>query len=327
MGTNRTQTVRRAGAPRRALAALFLAGALALTGCTGGGDAGSLKDSAGDGAKAADRDAKAVAPEAARAEQSAGAPSQQVKLPATHIIRTAELSIRVKSADKALAEIRTVAGTAGGCVTSESVNGSGDPKDGVEARVVVRVPQPEFADVLEELEGAGRTTSRDVKAKDVTEQVVDVESRVRSQRASVIRVRELMDKATKLSDVVVLEGELSSRQAELEALLSRQASLKDRTTMSTITLNVEQPAKGEKLEPEDDPGLLDALKGGWNVLVAIVTWLLLALAAAAPFLLVAALAYLAWRAIRSRRRTPAAPAADPAPQASTLPEHPSRTDD
>ncbi|RST19959.1 DUF4349 domain-containing protein, partial [Streptomyces sp. WAC04770] len=37
------------------------------------------------------------------------------------------------------------------------------------------------------------------------------------------RVRELMDKAEKLSDVVTLEGELSSRQADLESLLAQQA--------------------------------------------------------------------------------------------------------
>ena len=58
---------------------------------------------------------------------------------------------------------------------------------------------------------------RTAKAEDVTDQVVDVDSRIKSQRASVARVRELMDRATKLSDVVELEGELSNREADLEA--------------------------------------------------------------------------------------------------------------
>ena len=39
-----------------------------------------------------------------------------------------------------------------------------------------------------------------MKAQDVTDQVVDVDSRVRSQRASVARIRELMDRATKLGE-------------------------------------------------------------------------------------------------------------------------------
>ncbi len=67
-----------------------------------------------------------------------------------------------------------------------------------------------------------------------------MESRIKSQRASVARVRELMDRADKLSDVVTLEGELSGRQAELEALLARQASLKDRTSLATITLSLSE---------------------------------------------------------------------------------------
>ena len=70
-----------------------------------------------------------------------------------------------------------------------------------------------------------------------------------------------MDQATKLSDVVTLEGELSSRQADLESLLAQQASLKDRTTLATITLDALGAAeKPEAAEKEDDgPGFLDAL--------------------------------------------------------------------
>ena len=50
-----------------------------------------------------------------------------------------------------------------------------------------------------------------------------------------------MDKAEKLTDVVALEGELSSRQADLESLLAQQASLKDRTTLATVTLELSEP--------------------------------------------------------------------------------------
>ncbi len=85
------------------------------------------------------------------------------------------------------------------------------------------MPVERYEEVLDELEGAGELLERSAKAEDVTDQVVDVDSRVKSRRASVVRVRELMDKATKLSDVVTLEGELSTRQAELEALLARQS--------------------------------------------------------------------------------------------------------
>ena len=72
-----------------------------------------------------------------------------------------------------------------------------------------------------------------------------MESRIKTQRASVARIRELMDQATKLSDVVTLEGELSSRQADLESLLAQQTSLKDRTSLATITLSLSETAGEE----------------------------------------------------------------------------------
>ena len=74
------------------------------------------------------------------------------------------------------------------------------------SRVVLRVPQEKYDAVLAELAGAGKLLSRKADAEDVTDQVVDVESRIATQRASVNRVRALMDRAVKLSDVVTLEG-------------------------------------------------------------------------------------------------------------------------
>lgn len=134
-----------------------------------------------------------------------------------------------------------------------------------------------------------------------------------------------MDQATKLSDVVTLEGELSTRQADLEALLARQASLKDRTSLATITLSLsEKPVV--KATEDDDPGVLDALAGGWGAFVSMLRWIVVALAAVLPFAAVLALILLVWlRWVRPRlprRPAPAGasstlgplPTARPAPQ-------------
>ena len=99
-----------------------------------------------------------------------------------------------------------------------------------------------------------------------------MESRITTQRASVARIRELMDQATKLSDVVTLEGELSTRQADLESLLARQASLKDRTSLATITLSLSETPV-EKAAEDDDPGVVDALAGGWDAFVTMLRWI------------------------------------------------------
>ncbi|MCX5062070.1 MULTISPECIES: DUF4349 domain-containing protein [unclassified Streptomyces] len=298
--------------PVHALAGLLLATALALTGCSGAND--SSAGGSSDGA-AARSDAKGAAPGAAPGgEKDAGgaAASRAPKLTASHIIRTASLTVRVKDVPKALEDARTTTENAGGYVGNETT--SRDEKGREHTRVVLRVPVDKYDEVLADLQGAGKLIDRTAKAEDVTDQVVDVDSRITSQRASVARVRELMDQATKLSDVVELEGELSNREADLEALLAQQASLKDRTSLATITLALSQtPVK--TAATDDDPGFVDALAGGWDAFVTMLRWLAVALGAVLPFAAVAALIVLAWLRL-VRPRLPRRPA--PASAASTL---------
>ncbi|MFD4477765.1 DUF4349 domain-containing protein [Streptomyces sp. NPDC058471] len=245
------------------------------------------------------------------------------KLIGTHIIRTATLTVRVKDVPKALDEARSVAADAGGVVGDETTDRDGRGHE--RSRIVLRVPQDRYDEVLTSLEGTGKLIERKAKAQDVTDQVVDVESRVKSQRASVARVRELMDKATKLSDVVTLEGELSTRQSELESLLAQQSSLKDRTSMSTITLSLSETA-AKKADADDDPTFLDALSGGWSAFVTMLRWLAVVLGAMLPFAAVAVLLFLLWQRL-VRPRLPRRPAVAAAPVAPAAPAREGDEDD
>ncbi|WP_128431054.1 DUF4349 domain-containing protein [Streptomyces cyaneus] len=293
--------------PVQALAGILLAAALALTGCSGAADDSASGSNAG--GEAAQADSKAGVQEGAPGTGSAAdKASAAPKVTASHIIRTASLTVQVKDVPKALDEARTSTENAGGYVGNETT--TRDEEGHEHTRVVLRVPVDRYAEVLTELEGAGKLIERSAKAQDVTDQVVDVESRIKSQRASVARIRELMDQATKLSDVVTLEGELSSRQADLESLLAQQASLKDRTSLATITLSLsETPVK--KAAKDDDPGFLDALAGGWDAFVTMLRWLAVALGAVLPFAAVAALIVLVWLKVL-RPRLPRRPATAPA---------------
>ncbi|GAA2575486.1 DUF4349 domain-containing protein [Streptomyces roseoviolaceus] len=309
------RTRRPARHPVPALAALLLAAALALTGCSGAGEdsAGSTADR---GVAAPQADGKGAANEAAPGGAGSGArATAPPKLTASHIIRTASLTVRVKDVPKALEEARTGTENAGGYVGNETT--TRDEEGHERTRVVLRVPVEKYDEVLAELEGAGKLLDRSAKAEDVTDQVVDVESRIKSQRASVARIRELMDQATKLSDVVTLEGELSTRQADLEALLARQTSLKDRTSLATITLSLSETPVKKKEAKDDDPGFVDALAGGWNAFVTMLRWLAVALGAVLPFAAVAALIALVWLRV-VRPRLPRRPRPEPAPVASAL---------
>jgi hypothetical protein len=305
----------------RAVGAVLLVAALALTGCSAGAsDSGDASKADGGEAAAADRGA---AKEAGGGQSDAkSSRRERPELTGVHIIRTATLTVQVKDVPRALDKARTAAEDAGGIVGNESTDRDGRGHE--RSRVVLRVPQERYEQVLADLAGSGRLIERNVKAQDVTDQVVDVESRVKSQRASVARVRELMDKATKLSDVVALEGELSTRESDLEALLAQQASLKDRTSLATITLSLtETPVKpaGHK---DDDPGFTDAVAGGWGAFVTLLRWVAVAVGAVLPFAVVGGLLVFVWlRLVRPRLPRRATAFARPSTTAlGPLPAHP-----
>ncbi|MFI1030705.1 DUF4349 domain-containing protein [Streptomyces sp. NPDC020951] len=310
------RSLRRPVRPAHALAAVLLAAGLAVTGCSAANDASSSADKAAVG-EAAPQDVDAGdAGAATDAKEGAGASGSKAtaapQLTVNRIIRTASLTVQVKDVPKALDEARATTENAGGYVGDETT--ARDEDGGERTRVVLRVPVEKYDDVLADLQGAGKLLERTAKAQDVTDQVVDVESRIASQRASVARVRELMDRATKLSDVVTLEGELSTREADLEALLAQQSSLKDRTSLATITVTLSEKPVDPAAEKDDDPGFVDALAGGWEAFVTVLRWIAVAFGAMLPFLAAAVLIVLVWlRLARVRRRATAAPTPAPAP--------------
>ncbi|MFZ3473597.1 DUF4349 domain-containing protein [Streptomyces sp. 4.24] len=323
MHTQRTQHRRFGGYGRygtygrrtaTALAALSLTGALALTGCSAAGNDAKSDESAADAAAPQQREAAGKGPAAASAATGAPAPSSdkdQPQAPArTQIIRTATLGVETADAQKAAAGARTAAEGAGGYVGNETTSRGHD--GAMTSTVTLRVPAGRFDAVLAAMEGSGKLLERKVEAQDVTQKVADVDSRVTSQRASVGRVRELMEKASSLGEVVTLEAELSKRQADLESLLAQQTALKDQTSLGTITLTFSEPAKEAAKEPKKaDPGFTDALAGGWKAFAAVVLYLLMALAAASPFLLAGAFLLLCFRRFRTWRPAkpkPGAPA-------------------
>lgn len=307
-----------------ALAALCLTGALALTGC-----------GAGDGGRASSADKAAVAPPPAQdgkapegADGAAAAPAppgssadKNARPPAVvrpNVIRTATLGIETTDAQKTLAAARAAADEAGGYVGNESTKRGEDGR--MTSTVTLRVPGERYDAVLGAMEGGGKLLHRKVDAQDVTEKVADIGSRVASQQASVARVREMMGKASALSEVVMLESELSRRQSDLESLLAQQTALKDQTSLGTITLEVSEPAPkpaAREQKKEKEPTFLGALGGGWEVFTKIVRYLTVAVGALLPFALAAALVALAVRLYRRRR--PARPKTGPAPERVPVP--------
>lgn len=336
-----TRRSRRTG-PRTVLLLLTLLLAVALAGCglSGGSDEsaqeGAASDAAGgaapldasgggaDAGSGADGEAGGVGAAVARGD---AAPVGDRK------IRRGEVTIEVEDLSKAAEQVRDRAAALGGYVSDESIGlvamsqpHHGWPEDGAtsdpalapyygpgEGRLVVRVPTTGMRAAMDELAAIGTELNRWSTETEVETALVDLESRVQTQTASVARLRALLEQATSLSDVVTLEKELSEREADLESLEAQLASLAGRAAMATVTVVLRTPDRAAQVD--DASGFLGGLRAGWHALGESTAVLLTVLGAVLPFAVVAALVIvplLTWRrrvrAARGARRTGSAPA-------------------
>jgi hypothetical protein len=172
-----------------------------------------------------------------------------------------------------------IADGVGGYLSAENV-------DRDSATVTLSVPQAQLDGVLGALAKLGQVTSQQQQSQDVTDQLVDVASRIATQQASVARVRQLLNQATSISDIVQIEGELTTREADLESMEHQQDELTGQVAMSTVNLTITRttsPPPAQAVGPA--PGFGSGIAGGWHALGQTARVVLLVLGAALPFLL------------------------------------------
>lgn len=305
------------GSKRAALAAAALGlVAAVVAGCSGGGES-AMSDSGGVESEQStvDRDDVGVA------EGSAGAPEREAGtanrpfVQTRAVIRTGEIALVTKELNRARDEIDRLLGTHGGYLASEdTVNDrDGRPERSV---LVLRVPEPSFATVMGELAGIGRTEHADRSSEDVTTKVIDVDTRVATQEASLARLQRFLRQATNVEDMIRIESEIATRQAALESLKAQQKYLGDQTAMSTVTVRLRTPAAPPPPPPAQEAGFLVGLADGWAALKAVLVGAATVAGAVLPFVVtLALLAVPVWLLARATRRRDVVPAEPPAADA------------
>lgn len=301
--------------------------------------------SAGVGAGSSSRtDSGSAVASAAGAAGSASATQAPIVTP--KLARSAWLGLEVGNLNTSSAKARAVAAEAGGAVTYENVvtgtgptgNAGGAPAPAAskgrsgaanedlapvgvdEARLTLSVPAPRLDGVLAELARLGTVAYRSSQTQDVTDTYVDAQARIAPAKASVARVQALLADATDLKQVVLIESELSKRQADLDSLTGRLAQLDRQTTKSDVTLTLWTAATAPAASGN---GFVDNLKKAWEGMLGSVVVIVAGLAALLPWLVV--LGLLAWVGMRlaRRRSTGVVPAvtltSDPPPAGSAPP--------
>jgi hypothetical protein len=291
-----------------ALGAAALAATLALAGCgQSSDDAQSTSGSAPNRGAPAEAPAKG-GPEAADQGTDKAAEAPNLSVDQRSIIYTGAITVRVDDVNIAAARAAGIATGAGGFVGGDKRNSGTGSQD---ATLELRVPAEKFNPVVDQLAGLGKEEQRGINTEDVTEQTIDLDARIATQQARVDSGRKLLAQAKSLSDLVMLEREVATREADLASLQAKKRRLADLTALSTITLVLLDPEAVAAQEEDGPPGFLAGLENGWKGLLASLAVLLTVLGWLLPWLI--AIGLPVWAVIWLIRRYRPARAARSAP--------------
>jgi hypothetical protein len=152
------------------------------------------------------------------------------------IIFRAQIAVEVDDVAIAGREATQRIEALGGVVFGQTTETEPNPR----TVLTFKVAPADFDDALAQLGGVGELVDQTITADDVTDRVVDLESRVLTAETSVARLREFLAGAQTVQDVADLERELVARELELESLRGQLRTLRDQVALATITLTITQ---------------------------------------------------------------------------------------
>ena len=300
----------------------LLVAALAVAACGGSAALSTAGSRVDQGGAAQPLPAASAAPAAPAGEGTGGnarapeAPDASAGGPL--IVRTGQLQLQVAVLDDALAAADKAVTAAGGYIAASQRQGEGDAAGAV---VTFRIPADHWDATLVALRSVGnKVLSEQTQSEEVTSQVVDLGARLVNLRATEAALQAIMARATKISDILEVQGQLTSVRQEIEQLVAEKQSLEKQAALATLTVTFGLPpavAVAQVQQGWDPAREIDraaATLVGFGQLVAnAAIWVLIVLLPLALLLgIIVGTAWLIARRLRSRAVPPATMGAPPA---------------
>ena len=155
-----------------------------------------------------------------------------------YIIRNAHLTLIITDIEEAAKAIQHKTAQLQGYVASlELYDLTRERRAG---RISLRIPGDKFDAALAMLEEVGEIKNQSFSEQDVTLQYIDLEARIATMEAQEERLRELLDRAEKVEEVLEVEKELWRVRGNLESMIAEFQHLQQRVSYSSIEIYLEE---------------------------------------------------------------------------------------
>jgi len=227
-------------------------------------------------------------------------PTQQLEVSQAGrmLIRTAKLEMESDDPQEAANKIIMIAESYGGYVAWMSVKSEGSSS----ANLIVKVPEKYFFQALNEIRSVGKLLKEEINTRDVTEQYIDLDARLRNLKAEEAWLLKAVEKAETVQDLIMIEKELWRVRGEIERLEAQLRNLDRMIQYSSISITIKSP---EKPRPPPSPypelDLTPVLAIAAMALIYILYGLIFLAIVGGPIAILAYIGYRIYRKLAKRR--------------------------
>lgn len=150
--------------------------------------------------------------------------------------------------------------------------------DRISYTLKIRIPSINFEQFVLGVEnGKDEIISKSIQADDVTEEFVDIETRLSNKRNFLKRYNELLTKANTIKDMMAIEENIRTLQEEIESKEGRLKFLNHQVGYSTLEINLFQQ-KDFVFKPEQQDSFFERVKNsiskGWFSIIDVLIFIL-----------------------------------------------------
>jgi len=215
------------------------------------------------------------------------------------IIKDGRMEIQVRNLEQGKKDIDSLVGKFKGYYADETFNNM-DYSRGYTLRI--RIPSAQFETFIGAIEaGPGDVVFKNISSRDVTEEFIDLETRLSNKRNYLVRYGELLKQAKTVKDILEIQEKTRLIEEEMDSVQGRLKFLGNQIDFSTLDLVISK--KNDYNQYSNNKGnFFDRLKmslvKGWFGLVSFILFLIRIW----PFWLIAgSLFYIIRRLMRNRK--------------------------
>lgn len=199
--------------------------------------------------------------------EAPGGPGQLAYEPVGNkmVIKDAQLDVLVESTDVAIAQVNQLTADYDGYIISTQSHYENGFKH---ATIRLGIPSASFETVLNQLRDLGlKVIQESASGEDVSNEYVDLQSKLTNLEATAARIREFLDAAKTIEETLTISAQLAELEGQIEQVKGQMRYYEGRSAYSTVTVNLvpQYPTPTPTLTPTPIPATpTPTPMPGWN---------------------------------------------------------------